>query len=307
MRVAEMVQYYSSLYSNCVSLAAVVVALVIAFPVAIASATHVGARVTATPSNSPPELVPLTELLGVAGASLEFAATATDPDNDALTCTWNFGDGSPLTVGNPVTHTYALAGRYNYSVHVDDSNGHEVSSYAYAWAAFQLYLGWTGWDLITVPLAGWGYRASTLPLDLGDVIVHYDHSTGTQTSYTFGISPPFKDFPILPHEGYWLHTTRAKTLNVYGYVPTEMQKAAISIPPTGGWIVFGFLGLTTHKASQIPGMYSGGVTVVAYYDHANMRILTWVVGGPPFRDFSIPPGMGIFIWVNSSGVLSYNP
>jgi hypothetical protein len=264
-------------------------------------------RVSVT-SNSPPELAPLVELMGVAGLSLQFSASASDPDGDTLTYTWDFGDGSPLAVGNPVEHVYALAGKYDYSVDVDDSGGHTVSGQATAWIAFPLTLGWKGWNLFSLPLVGWGYMASTLPLELGDVVAEYNQTTKRYRVYTFGISPPFSDFPIQPHRGYWLFTHSPKTLNLYGSVPTEQQSVSLTSPsPYGGWIIFGFLGLKSHKASQMPGMFTGWIGAVARYDPSTMRILTWVVGGPPFTDFYITPGMAVFIWITMSGVLSYTP
>ena len=270
---------------------------------------HGLARVSAPPANAPPELVPLTELFGVAGVALAFTASATDPDGDDLVYTWDFGDGSPLAVGNPVTHAYVLAGMYTFSVNVDDSHGNNVSSSATAWAAFSIRLIWPGWNAFSLPLVGWGYMASTLPLERGDVVADLNSSTQTYRVYTVGISPPFMDFPILPNKGYWVYVDTPRTLDIYGSVPTEKQTIAFKLPVSGGWAIFGFVGLKIHKASEIPAMCDpiGAVVIVALYDPGTMRYFTWTPGAPPYKDISIFPGAGVFIFFRTTASLSYYP
>jgi len=55
------------------------------------------------------------------------SATASDPENDTLTYTWSFGDGSPTATGNSVTHSYAAAGTYLVTVTVIDGHGGSVT------------------------------------------------------------------------------------------------------------------------------------------------------------------------------------
>jgi len=83
-------------------------------------------------ANYEPVVTPLEDVGGVAGSELSFLCDAFDPDWDDLTYTWNFGDGSPLVVGNPVVHTYAVADVYPFTVYVDDGHSHNVSSSAVA-------------------------------------------------------------------------------------------------------------------------------------------------------------------------------
>jgi ABC-type transport system substrate-binding protein/PKD repeat protein len=85
--------------------------------------------------NRAPTVGPLPEIFRTTGDDITFTATATDPDaGDTLNYTWDFGDGSPMEVGQTVHHIYTspnVAG-YAYRVYVDDGQGHNVSDVAIA-------------------------------------------------------------------------------------------------------------------------------------------------------------------------------
>ena len=70
------------------------------------------AAATATPRSG---AVPLAVRFDASGSS--------DPDGDALTFTWNFGDGSSAGTGAIVSHTYNGAGRFTATVTARDSRG----------------------------------------------------------------------------------------------------------------------------------------------------------------------------------------
>lgn len=54
--------------------------------------------------------------------TLTFSAVAADPDGDAVTCTWDLGDGTPRT-GTSVARSYAAAGSFPANVACNDGKG----------------------------------------------------------------------------------------------------------------------------------------------------------------------------------------
>ena len=58
-----------------------------------------------------------------AGQSVSFSGTATDPNGDAVTVLWNFGDGTTSTLLAPGAHTYATAGTFTVTFTATDSGG----------------------------------------------------------------------------------------------------------------------------------------------------------------------------------------
>ncbi|HXE09289.1 MAG TPA: PKD domain-containing protein, partial [Acidobacteriaceae bacterium] len=60
---------------------------------------------------------------GVAGTAISFSATgSSDPQGQALTYAWNFGDSTMGTGATP-SHTYAATGTYTVSLTVTDTSG----------------------------------------------------------------------------------------------------------------------------------------------------------------------------------------
>ncbi len=79
---------------------------------------------TTTPTNQNPiaDLI-ANPLTGTVPLNVSFNANnSTDPDGDALTYTWDFGDGA-MGSGINTSYTYTVAGSYNAILTVDDGNG----------------------------------------------------------------------------------------------------------------------------------------------------------------------------------------
>jgi hypothetical protein len=165
-----------------------------------------------------------------------------------------------------------------------------------------------GWNLVSVPRLGAAYKAGSLGLATNDVVVGYGSATQSYNrSFTVGVSPPFKNFWLLPSEGYWIFSVAGETLYMKGTVPAGTQTMSVTVPSGGGWFLFGLASLkTTFKASNTPAMYVGGaVGVVAAYDPVTKTYKTWTPGSPPFKDFALMPGSAYWIYVSASGTISY--
>ncbi|MCJ7606498.1 MAG: PKD domain-containing protein, partial [Thermoplasmata archaeon] len=82
--------------------------------------------------NTAPMVDPLDDVYGTSGLSIDFTANAIDLESDPLTYTWDFGDDTPLVVGQSVSHIYATSGEFEFTVLVDDGYNHD--EYESAWA-----------------------------------------------------------------------------------------------------------------------------------------------------------------------------
>ena len=80
-------------------------------------------QVVSSQTNSPPTPVIGGDTAGTAGQPIALNAIgSTDPDNDALTFAWDFGDGTP-GAGPQVTRTYPQAGSFTVTLTVTDGRG----------------------------------------------------------------------------------------------------------------------------------------------------------------------------------------
>jgi glucose/arabinose dehydrogenase/chitodextrinase len=80
-------------------------------------------RYTGSANRNPVASATANPTAGAAPLNVAFNASgSTDPDGDALTFSWNFGDGATGTGATP-THTYAAVGTYTAVVTVSDGRG----------------------------------------------------------------------------------------------------------------------------------------------------------------------------------------
>jgi endonuclease/exonuclease/phosphatase (EEP) superfamily protein YafD len=81
-------------------------------------------------ANSPPVITSgafATPNPAQSGDVITFATAASDANGDALTYSWNFGDGATGS-GSSTSHAYAIAGTYTAAVTVSDSHGGSAAS-----------------------------------------------------------------------------------------------------------------------------------------------------------------------------------
>jgi len=79
--------------------------------------------------NNPPGVELIVKEAACTGKEVHFDASGTsDDDGDSLEFYWTFGDGTILTAGPKVTHTYKQGGTYRASVIVDDGKGSDCST-----------------------------------------------------------------------------------------------------------------------------------------------------------------------------------
>jgi hypothetical protein len=169
-----------------------------------------------------------------------------------------------------------------------------------------------GWNLFSIPRGGSLYRASTLGLAMGDVVVRWNETLGEYDSaFIIGISPPGMDFVIEGSMGYWIYVGASKSITVMGPVPEEKQYRQIVVPTGGGgWALVGFESLnSTRRASDLPSMYSvpGGLIIIVEWDPWLKEYNAYNPGWPPFLDFTLVVGQAYWVWCTASGVLSYYP
>jgi len=271
-----------------------------------------GIIITITVNHPPTIVTPPVNKLGDVNVAVSVSVTAFDSDaGTVLKYTWDFGDGTVVVAPSSTSHVYTTAGNRTYAVYVDDQSGlvgHNVSRSATASIAFSLNLV-AGWNFISVPLVGYGYKASTLGLADGAMVAGWNSTRQVyDQTYIVGISEPTDDFAITASTGYWVWIGAAQTLHLYGSAPATLQMKTFVVPLIGGWVAVGFESQnTTRHASDIIAMYSpaGAIEMIADYTVSGYSV--YFAFDPGYNDFLLVPGRAYWCWTTGSGTLSYMP
>ncbi len=85
-------------------------------------------RITGAGANHPPVArMAAVPAQGAAPLAVQFSSTgSSDPDGEALTYAWTFGDGTPGATGPTTSHTYVNPGLYTVRLTVSDGTGSDV-------------------------------------------------------------------------------------------------------------------------------------------------------------------------------------
>ena len=227
------------------------------------------------------------------------------------------GNGYPSTLKNSydkATKTYTLTGPMNFAPNWNTAFPGLLNSGApmFVMNVVQTHTMSlvTGWNMVSLPLVGMGYKASTLGLTNGDTVTRWNPTTKSYTNYIVGV--PVNDFVIEPSVGYWINVPGGtRTLTLYGVEPSPWvnQTRTITLPTGGGWVMVGFASLkTTMKAADVAKMYTGGtVSTVARWNAATKTYTSWLATIPSINNFSLVAGQGYWVLANNSGTLSYAP
>jgi hypothetical protein len=224
----------------------------------------------------------------------------------------NSGTNNLKKFYNPATKTITLVGPLNFAPNWNTAFPGLLETGAPMFVmnvvqSFTLNLV-TGWNLVSLPLVGYGYKASTLGLNPGDVVAVWNPLTKSYRSHIVGV--PVNDFLILPHKGYWVNVpTGVRALTIYGVVPNTVQTIVIEVPTGGGWVLIGFLGFKVRHASDIPGMWNGtgNIWTVSKFNPATKSYTNWLSVIPTINNFILVPGEAYWILAPGSGTLTYTP
>ena len=227
----------------------------------------------------------------------------------------NTGANNLKNFYNKATKTFTLQGPMNIPWNVNTAFPHILSYGAPMFVMNVVHKETknlvTGWNFVALPLAGYGYKASTLGLNNGDSVAQWNPLTRVYQTHIVGV--PVNDFNILPSVGYWINVpTGTRTLTLYGVVPFDSpQSRVITIPAGNNWAIIGFASLKTtwHAKDIATTMWSvpGGLKTVSAWDPVARAYTSWLSIIPNSNNFLLVPGQAYWILVSTSGTLAYAP
>jgi len=153
-----------------------------------------------------------------------------------------------------------------------------------------------GWNLITVPVENVMMASDLAENITGSIMIsRFDSVNQTYKTYIVG-GPPGFDFPVVDGYGYFVLVDQNSTLSMSGY-----RIDSVSVPLSIGWNMIGWYHSSDTTASSLSENVTGCI-MVSWFDPISQSFKTYIVGGPPGFDFTITPGMGLFVLVDESSV-----
>jgi hypothetical protein len=154
----------------------------------------------------------------------------------------------------------------------------------------------SGWNLITIPVDN-SWWASNIAENISgcELVSWFDAENQTYKSFIMG-GPPEFDFPIINGYGYFVLVTQSSNLNVSG-----IRISSVSVPLSVDWNMIGWY----HDYNTIASSFAENITgceLVSWFNSSSQSFESYIVGGPPEFDFTINPGMGLFVLVNEESV-----
>jgi len=154
----------------------------------------------------------------------------------------------------------------------------------------------TGWNLITVPVDNIMMASGLAENITGSIMIsRFDAENQTYRTYIVG-GPPGFDFPVVDGYGYFVLVDEESMLSLSGY-----RIDSVSVPLEVGWNMIGWYHSSDTTASSLSENITGSI-MVSWFDPISQSFKTYIVGGPPGFDFTISPGMGLFVLVDESSV-----
>jgi parallel beta-helix repeat protein len=292
------------------------------------------ASVSVVVLNTPPILIPLVNVTTDAGEVITVTGIAVDADLDTIRYTWDFGDGTPMVVGQSTTHAYAAPGDYTLVLYADDLTGiagHNVSSSATVTVRIVIYDG-TAFvhgivfiDRYTPGIMG-EMDADESGLGSWEISLKGRTSGGSivgLTTYSNNFDAVgYYEFQSVEPGIYWVNSTLLQ--GFYATTPIQNQIGVPSglVDPLEitrdygvlaqspdiefpfllqqGWNLWSSPTVVDNLTAKtlLSAIGSSGLIVVKH-DAAANKYVSYVVGDPDRYDFPVVMGEGYYVWAQS--------
>ncbi len=240
-----------------------------------------------------------------------FLGSARGGSSNYLFFNWTFGNAgsaSGASPRSPVT-TYWASGTYQVNLTVTDNASDKLTvSQTFVVsgspATFDLVAGWnlmgspvanesyTLWSLFHVLTAIYGANAATTSLTVQNV------SGPGNVTYPGGGSYA-ATYPVAPGRGIWVDVASPLSAAVYGNLTAGPLYPKVSLQ--GGWNNVGWTLTGTTNATDLAAMIPGA-SAISMWNSTTQSYTTFIVGfSSPSYNFSIREGMGVLVWVPSTG------